>query len=1044
MLLWLGTLCLIPFDLASLDSSNSSKKLVNDLLEMVKVYLGCSGPTREAAAICVSSLLTRPDMQSVFLHDYLQWSVEIVDKFVEFRDPKYQFLYLGSLHSLAQIFKKGHREKLLSFVELVWSSISKAFEKAEQISERKFLAKILQRIGMTLLPVREASWRYQRGKRSLNFLSCKSVGVVEVHSSVEPPSIHDDDNFEVSPVLEDIIDKLLQCLGDKDTVVRWSAAKGIGRIAMRLPKSFGDEIVNAIVSMFDEEDDDSRWHGGCLALAELTRRGLLLPEKLPKVVPIVSSALHFDILKGQHGIGSHVRDSASYVCWSFARAYAPNVMSSYVSDLSVSMLTAILFDREINCRRAAAAAFQENVGRQGNENFPHGIEFITIADFFSVGNRQSCFLELAPQIASFETKYVSVFIHHLVEYKLSHWDREIRELAAQSIARFLYVNQASYDVDGLVTKLVADVENVSLAIRHGAVLGLGRVIFALSARGLSLLDNSRHAILTMILDIEKKRVFRGRGGEMVREAMCILIQSVVQSGIVESQKSHVAIVEFVNEQLRQPHMDVQLAAQSALRHCLFSFFGDHSKGTPSDRLQKLTVLKYLEGLTGEQNVAATRGYALALGALCSRLFLKPDDILPKVLSTLARFASSSMRIAGEYDAETCKICVDSVIEIFEKVCHHASFNSDLLELFLNIFLRGCEDYNVDKRGDTGSWSRMASLVSLERFVVALSDNELLKSKCYESSYGVFFIAMSDGENIQRPVVAKFPVNSIGRKAADDSKWILFNRDSAFESPTFVLSAYHLNTKPNSLILDEEALSRIYSAIVKQLSEKLNNVREIAGQALARVNAARKFLQSGNRFEIDLFFDDLMSEFFSKHSLIDWSSPEQTFSLICKCLINKNLTRSTLEGLVISIGGLTESVSREATKAFVALRESSSYSQVVVSIIRNLVLILEEKPMDDRIVIPLVKSIDTFYRQGIFADLPNDEKINWNANIFNLLRRQLSFTTNVAKIIVIIDVIVMVVSSVDGSPDWNQQVALLVNLLTHKYPRVRKCQFYINL
>jgi tubulin-specific chaperone D len=43
--------------------------------------------------------------------------------------------------------------------------------------------------------------------------------------------------------LEFIIQFLLDSLKDDDNVIRWTAAKGIGRITMRLSKDFADQIV---------------------------------------------------------------------------------------------------------------------------------------------------------------------------------------------------------------------------------------------------------------------------------------------------------------------------------------------------------------------------------------------------------------------------------------------------------------------------------------------------------------------------------------------------------------------------------------------------------------------------------------------------------------------------------------------------------------------------------------------------------------------------------------------------------------------------------
>jgi hypothetical protein len=70
--------------------------------------------------------------------------------------------------------------------------------------------------------------------------------------------------------------------------------------------------------------------------------------------------------RGAHSIGSHVRDAACYVCWSFARAYAPEVLAPHVLELANNLVVVSVFDREVNVRRASSAAFQENVGRLVN------------------------------------------------------------------------------------------------------------------------------------------------------------------------------------------------------------------------------------------------------------------------------------------------------------------------------------------------------------------------------------------------------------------------------------------------------------------------------------------------------------------------------------------------------------------------------------------------------------------------------------------------------------------------------------------------------
>jgi hypothetical protein len=326
-----------------------------------------------------------------------------------------------------------------------------------------------------------------------------------------------------------VIQQLLEGLRDKDTCVRWSAAKGLGRVTMRLPWALADQVVEGLLEMFSDAESDGAWHGGCMALAELATRGLLLPARLSAVVPVTLKALSYDVRTGAHSVGAHVRDAACYVVWAFARSYAPEVMQPFVADLARGLLTIAVFDREINVRRAAAAAFQENVGRQGN--FPHGIAINTTADYFSLGNRANAYLAVAVAVAQY-AEYREHLAAHLLLHKTGHWDAAVRALAAQSLRRLMAVAPlrqvlCARLVEAVVPGIFAD----DVLQRHGSCLAAAEMLRGLSDAGEGVPPRVAAAVLGVFEAADKAQILMGRGGLLVRVGLCRLIESIAHAAV---------------------------------------------------------------------------------------------------------------------------------------------------------------------------------------------------------------------------------------------------------------------------------------------------------------------------------------------------------------------------------------------------------------------------------------------------------------------------------------------------------------------------------
>lgn len=174
-----------------------------------------------------------------------------------------------------------------------------------------------------------------------------------------------------------------------------------------------------------------------------------------------------------------MRDAACFLCWSFARCFDPIDLAPYVKRIATQLLVVCLFDREINVRRAASAAFQENVGRQGS--FPNGIDIVTMADYFAVGRRSYCYKELSVRIASF-SDYAEVIIRHLLELKVIHWDQTIRLLAAESLANLCAIRPELISKWGLAT-LIGYASSDDPMIKQGALFAIGYCSSALLTSG---------------------------------------------------------------------------------------------------------------------------------------------------------------------------------------------------------------------------------------------------------------------------------------------------------------------------------------------------------------------------------------------------------------------------------------------------------------------------------------------------------------------------------------------------------------------------------
>jgi hypothetical protein len=153
-----------------------------------------------------------------------------------------------------------------------------------------------------------------------------------------------------------------------------------------------------------------------------------------------------------------------------------------------------------------------------------------------------------------------------------------------------------------------------------------------------------------------------------------------------------------------------------------------------------------------------------------------------------------------------------------------------------------------------------------------------------------------------------------------------------------------------------------------MSEKLDGMRQIAGQILMRLlySKSEKTMQridgipDRDFLETKVFPADLVGT-------INWSAAHETFPLVVKLMNGPSFyLEAVLSGLILSVGGLTESVVK-ASKA--ALFEWIQNQKENVALLNRfgffLTHLLVLHRQEDRILLPLLKTIGILLENNLF-------------------------------------------------------------------------------
>lgn len=229
---------------------------------------------------------------------------------------------------------------------------------------------------------------------------------------------------------------------------------------------------------------------------------------------------------------------------------------------------------------------------------------------------------------------------------------------------------------------------------------------------------------------------------------------------------------------------------------------------------------------------------------------------------------------------------------------------------------------------------------------------------------------------------------------------------------------------------------------KQLAEKLDGMRLVAGRTLFR-------LLHSTSPRVDAIPDRqaLEQTVFPLSLEVNWSMAHDTFPLAVQMMSSPEYLEAVASGLVLSVGGLTESVVKASKAALFEWVRHHTEQQNIGLLTRFaffLITLLTRHSQEDRVTLPLMKTLaillDANALSFLFAKKTSsrsgdDTQADFGEKLYNAVRDEIQRTASVPKIVAGIAVLTGLLPS--DPVTERKALKALVLFLGHRFPNVRR-------